>query len=59
MSLLLKEVQAGVSFESIKEKFVALCVSFKIEIEIVCSGFFDVYGPEVVPAFNTSGLGNK
>lgn len=59
VNLLLKDVQAGATFETIKSKFVALCVSFKIEIELVCTGFFDVFGPEVVPAFNISRLGKK
>ncbi|XP_018565651.1 sphingomyelin phosphodiesterase-like [Anoplophora glabripennis] len=59
VSLLLNDVLAGATFETIKSKFVALCVSFKIETELVCTGFFDVFGPEVVPAFNTSHLGAK
>ncbi|KAJ8923617.1 hypothetical protein NQ315_010196 [Exocentrus adspersus] len=59
VSLLLKEVLAGATFETIKTKFVALCVSFKIETELVCTGFFDVFGPEVVPAFNASHLEAK
>lgn len=44
--------------EEIKIKIVALCVTLKIETEAVCTGFVDVFGPELVPAYNTSNLGN-
>nr|XP_023023027.1 sphingomyelin phosphodiesterase-like [Leptinotarsa decemlineata] len=56
VGLLQTEVKKGSSFDSIKAQFVGLCVSFKIEIEKVCAGFFDVFAPELLPAYNASNL---
>lgn len=55
--LLMKEVQKGTQFDDIETKFVTLCVSFKVEIESVCRGIFEVFGPEVVPALNATQIG--
>lgn len=57
VGLLDGEVKLNSSFEVIKTKFVNLCVAFKIETEPVCAGFFDVFGPEVLPAYRASDLG--
>lgn len=54
VGLLQKAVRGGGSFEEIKEKFVEVCVAFKIQTELVCSGIFDVYGPEVLPVLAAS-----
>ncbi|KAJ8939970.1 hypothetical protein NQ318_006151 [Aromia moschata] len=59
VNILRNEILAGTSFEEIKRKFVTLCVRFEIETELVCSGFFDVYGPKVVPAYKASNLASK
>ncbi|VEN39485.1 unnamed protein product [Callosobruchus maculatus] len=59
VSLLHREVQQGSSFYEIRKKFVSLCVSFKIQTEPVCTGFFDVFGPEVLPALNVTKLGTS
>lgn len=57
MGLLRTELEKGATFEDIRMKFVSLCTTFKIATINVCSGFYDVYGSEVLPAFNASGLG--
>lgn len=57
VGLLQKAVRGGGSFEEIKEKFVEVCVAFKIQIELVCAGVFDVYGPEVLPVLAASEVG--
>ncbi|CAH1158391.1 unnamed protein product [Phyllotreta striolata] len=56
VGLLQSHLKNGDSMESIKMKVVSLCVGLKIETEGVCSGFVDVFGPELVPAYNTSDL---
>ncbi|KAL1505786.1 hypothetical protein ABEB36_005267 [Hypothenemus hampei] len=56
VGLLFREVQVGTPFDEIKAKFVSLCVTFKIEIFSVCSGIFDVYGPEVIPVIQLSNI---
>ncbi|XP_056645510.1 sphingomyelin phosphodiesterase-like isoform X1 [Diorhabda sublineata] len=56
LGLLRSYLNNGDSMEDIKEKVVSLCVSLKIESEIICNSFFDVYAPELVPAFNISVL---
>lgn len=45
------------SFDEIREKFVSICVGFNIETEIVCTGAFNVYGPDVLPVLNFTALG--
>lgn len=57
VGLLQKAVRRGGSFEEIKEKFVGICVGFNIQTETVCSGIFDVYGPEVLPVLEASEVG--
>ncbi|KAJ8986281.1 hypothetical protein NQ317_009991 [Molorchus minor] len=54
-----REILSGISVEVIKEKFISMCVSLNIESELVCTGFFDVFGQEVVPVFNASSLDAK
>ncbi|CAH1256030.1 unnamed protein product [Diabrotica balteata] len=56
IGLLRNHLNNGDSMEEIRTKVIQLCVSLKIESEKVCAGFFDVFGPELVPAFNTSVL---
>ncbi|XP_072401672.1 sphingomyelin phosphodiesterase-like [Diabrotica undecimpunctata] len=56
IGLLRSHLNNGDSMEEIRTKVIQLCVSLKIESEKVCAGFFDVFGPELVPAFNTSVL---
>ncbi|CAH1103351.1 unnamed protein product [Psylliodes chrysocephalus] len=56
VGLLQSHLKNGDSMEEIKIKIVALCVTLKIETEAVCTGFVDVFGPELVPAYNTSNL---
>ncbi|KAG5893193.1 hypothetical protein JTB14_016469 [Gonioctena quinquepunctata] len=56
VGLLENELKGGSSFETIKAKFVSLCVTFRIESELVCTGFFDVFAPELLPAYNASNL---
>lgn len=50
-------MQSGTSFEDVKAKFVSICVSFKIESFSVCSGIFDMYGPEVIPVMEVMTIG--
>lgn len=57
VGLLQKAVRRGGSFNEIKEQFVGICVAFKIQIETVCAGIFDVYGPEVLPVLEASEIG--
>lgn len=38
------------TIEDLKDKFVGVCVSLNIAVEVVCSGMFDTYGPVVLPA---------
>lgn len=57
VGLLQKAVRKGNSFNEIKEQFVGICVAFKIQTQAVCSGIFDVYGPEVLPVLEASQVG--
>lgn len=57
VGLLQKAVRRGGSFEEIKNQFVGICVAFKLQTEAVCSGIFDVYGPEVLPVLEASEVG--
>lgn len=58
VSILHGEIKKGSTFEAMKETFVSLCTAYKIETEPVCKGFFDVFGPELLPAYASSKLGN-
>ncbi|XP_044255851.1 sphingomyelin phosphodiesterase-like isoform X2 [Tribolium madens] len=57
VGLLQKEVKKNTSFEDIRSKFVGLCVAFKVESEDVCTGIFDVFGPDVLPALRVVQIG--
>ncbi|RZC38634.1 sphingomyelin phosphodiesterase-like [Asbolus verrucosus] len=57
VGLLQKEVEKDTGFEDIKKKFVGLCVAFKVESEEVCTGVFDVFGPEVLPVLKAVQIG--
>ncbi|KRT84121.1 hypothetical protein AMK59_1728, partial [Oryctes borbonicus] len=52
--LLQNEVKQGTPVDEIKAKFVSICVEFKIENEVVCSGIFDVFSPDVLPILNVT-----
>lgn len=51
------EIKKGSSVEVIKQIFVSLCTAYKIETEPVCNGFFDVFAPDLLPAYALSKLG--
>lgn len=59
VAFLHNEVKKGSSVESIKTLFVNLCTAYKIETEPVCNGFFDVFGPELLPAYTSANLGES
>ncbi|XP_060532575.1 sphingomyelin phosphodiesterase-like isoform X2 [Cylas formicarius] len=54
VGLLNAEIRSGSSFDSIGEKFVSLCVTFRIETLPVCQGIFDTYAPEILPVLQVS-----
>jgi sphingomyelin phosphodiesterase len=58
VGLLQREVKKNTSFEEIKTQFVGLCVAFKVATEDVCTGVFDVFGREVLPALKAVYIGN-
>lgn len=53
-NLLQTAVRKGESFESIKLQFVSVCVGFDIQNQEVCTGVFDVFGPEVLAVLNVT-----
>ncbi|KAK9730903.1 Acid sphingomyelin phosphodiesterase C-terminal region [Popillia japonica] len=55
--LLKNEVNQGTPVQEIRGKFITICVDFKIENEVVCSGIFDVFAPDVLPVLNTTTIG--
>ncbi|XP_068906860.1 sphingomyelin phosphodiesterase-like [Tenebrio molitor] len=57
VGLLQREVKKNTSFEEIKTQFVGLCVAFKVATEDVCTGVFDVFGREVLPALKAVYIG--
>ncbi|KAJ3657922.1 hypothetical protein Zmor_009698 [Zophobas morio] len=57
VGLLQREVRKNTSFENIRTQFVGLCVAFKVESESVCTGVFDVFGPDVLPALKAVRIG--
>ncbi|XP_017775503.1 PREDICTED: sphingomyelin phosphodiesterase-like [Nicrophorus vespilloides] len=59
VSLLKSEVDKDGTFEEIKEKFVSICVGFRIETEPVCNGVYDIYGPVVLPALKMTKLNSE
>ncbi|KAF5302829.1 hypothetical protein FQA39_LY02009 [Lamprigera yunnana] len=59
VGLLYTAVQNGEPLEVIRAKFVSTCVGFKIQNEVVCSGVFDVFSPEVLAALKVTKLGPK
>ncbi|XP_022913387.1 sphingomyelin phosphodiesterase-like [Onthophagus taurus] len=42
----------GSSFEEIRTQFVSICTSLNIENEIVCTGLFNTFAPDFLPALN-------
>ncbi|KAB0799106.1 hypothetical protein PPYR_06986 [Photinus pyralis] len=53
-NLLQTAVRKGESFEAIKLQFVAICVGFEIQNHDVCTGIFDIFGPEVLAVLNVT-----
>lgn len=47
------------TIEDLKDKFVGVCVSLNIAVEVVCSGMFDTYGPVVLPALKICTLSSE
>lgn len=56
-NFLQREAKSQSTFEEIKEKFVSICVGFNVQTEPVCSGIFDVFGPELIPVVNITSYG--
>lgn len=56
VSILNAEIKQGSSFEAMKQTFVTLCTTYKIQTMPVCTGFFDVFGPDLLPAYASSKL---
>lgn len=57
INLLQFEVHKRTPLDQLKEKFVNICVGFKIEIESVCTGIFEVFAPDLLPAMNMTKIG--
>lgn len=57
VTLLKSEVTKNTKPEEIKQKFIAMCVSFNIANLPVCTGIFDVFSVEVLPVLSMVKIG--